>query len=225
MSPPRPFVELAEMFCNFVTLAVSTKPARVRGSLLFLLFAALSPIGIYISGLIIRPDMYLVRVAPGDASTWHPRGAILQGPSKQGQETQVCLCICCHQKKKKKNLCRFVLIPVEFSTCLSLEFHRLMHFQGPFLFLSVYCYVTVAWLLGSCALSSPRLLSLFLSFSLSLFLSISLSPNESSQDNQAQSFPRMTWSDSIDGLEPPSPPHQTIKKPKTTLKSDEWEGN
>lgn len=112
-------------------------------------------------------------------------------------------------KKNPKNPTRvgFVLIPVELSTHPNLEFHRLMRFQGPFLPLSVYSCVTVAWLLGSCALGSPR--------SLARSLPLSLSPDESWRDNQAQSFTRMTWSDSIDGLEPPSPPQQTLKKKKS----------
>lgn len=117
-----PFVRLGEMFCNFVptsaTLAGSTKPARrgaVRGSLLFLLFTTLSPISIYISGLIIRPDMSLVWIAPGNASTWHPRLAVSQGHCKQGEKKRVCLCICLSvvTKKKRKTCVGFVLIPVQ----------------------------------------------------------------------------------------------------------------
>lgn len=127
-----------------------------------------------------------------------------------------CVSACCHQNKRKTRV-GFVLIPVELLTCLGLEFHRLMHFQGPFLFLSVYSYVTVAWLLGSCAPSSPRWLSLILPPPRPPSLSVSLSLDESLQDNQAQSFTRMTWSDSIDGLEPPSPPHQTIKRKSQKL--------
>lgn len=212
------------------TLAVSTKPARrgaVRGSLLFLLFATLLPISVYISGLIIRPDMSLVGIAPGNAGAWHPRLAISQGRCRQGERKQVCLCIglLSPKKKRRKTCVGFVLIPVELSTCLGLEFRCLMHFQGPYLFLSVYSYVPCnsGLVIGFlCTEFTPLALSpsVFLPSSLSFCLSLSLWMSHC-RIIRPRALQGWLSSDSIDGLEPPSPPHQTTQKAKNYIK--EWQ--
>lgn len=92
------------------TLSRQTRLSRCQQSLLaaaaccFCYSLSLSPISIYISGLIIRPDIYSVRSAPGNASVWHPRGV----HGKQGRE-EVALFVhlsVVSIKKKQTNLCR-----------------------------------------------------------------------------------------------------------------------
>lgn len=147
MTPPSPkchppLCAVREMLCNFIptnaALTASMKPVgsrAVHGSLLFLLFTALSVITIYISKLIIWSDMYLVRVAPGNASIWHPvRPSCKATINKLKRSRSACVSVWGWRK-----LVWFVLIPVELSTCLGLGLHRLMHFQGLLLLVPSLC--------------------------------------------------------------------------------------